>query len=260
MHQIAGSHVSPPLIKYETISQSIETFEARGATNIQCFYPHIFLRIAFDRLPPLWGAIYASNPFLTTYLANRTRVPPYRAIGLVQHRRPSAADTTANVVFGQSTTNIQPFVAHRFAPFREKPLDTTNRVVEESSEAYIITPGESQFKHICIAFDRPYDRASNTGGTLWICHLQYEYPKYGIQVGLDKEVMGQIQTLPAPFGSPVVRKISDMYIWEEVKYAALNVLGGLAAEGRRGDLSSMFGPLKTALDLIPTDVGVNPAL
>lgn len=67
--------------------------------------------------------------------------------------------------------------------------------------------------------------------------------------------MGQIQELPSPFGSRVVRMIADMYIWEIIKDAALDVLLGLTIEGRNGDLSLMLGPLKTALDLIPDSKG-----
>ena len=141
--------------------------------------------------------------------------------------------------------------AHPYAPQREKPLDMTNRIVEQSSKSYISEISDTQFKHICIAFDRPYNNVTNTGGTVWICHLKYDYPRYSVRVGLDKEVMGQIQTLSAPFGTPVVRRITDMYIWDTVKQAAINVLLGLYLEGRRGQLDTMLGPLKTALDMIP---------
>jgi hypothetical protein len=110
-----------------------------------------------------------------------------------------------------------PYVETRFNRQRQLPVDRKDRIVGLSSASYITTPLPSQFTRLCIAFSTKYNMSYNTGGEVWIAELKLDSATQHCLIEQDRQGRGQIQDLPAPFGSTTVRKIAHPRIQEAVQ-------------------------------------------
>jgi hypothetical protein len=177
-------------------------------------------------------------------------MPQYRVVG--RNEDPAAV---AEEAF--RALMAEPYQECRWAPQRERPLDTNEYIIEPFSPEYISKPAAPEVVHVCIAFSREYNNFTNTGGVTWICHLKYKYPNYSISIGRDEQVMGQIQGLPPPHGAQITRHISDLSIGETIQTAAMEALTDMSKGGRDRELITILGYLKESFEKhLPNNVGV----
>ena len=170
---------------------------------------------------------------------------------------PSDADPAVVAAEAFKALLQQPYQESRWAPQRELPLDTTEMIIEPFSPEYISKPSAGEIIHLALAFGRDYNSFTNTGGMNWICHLKYKYPDYSISIGRDEEVVGQIQGLPPPHGSQIIRRVSDISIGDTVEKAAMEALSEMSRAGRDRELITILGYLKESLEThLPDNVGL----